>query len=81
MCAMTLRLLIGIAADQVGHRRIAGRLVVDEVAQAQALEEGDAPAVSWWSVRPPRCAKPAKLNVTSVGVLQFIPGAGTWHDY
>jgi hypothetical protein len=28
-------------------------------------------------VRPPRCAKPVKLNVTSVGVLQFIPSS--WH--
>ena len=34
-----------VAADQLGHRRLAGRLVVDEVAQAAALEEGDAPAV------------------------------------
>src|SRR5687767_2821435 len=32
---------------------------------------------AWWSVRPPRCAKPVKLNVTSVGVLQFIPSS--WH--
>src|SRR5437764_14533880 len=32
---------------------------------------------AWWSVRPPRCAKPEKLNVTSVGVLQFIPSS--WH--
>ena len=30
-----------------------------------------------WSVRPPRCAKPAKEKVTSVGVLQFIPSS--WH--
>jgi hypothetical protein len=32
---------------------------------------------AWWSVRPPRWAKPVKLNVTSVGVLQFIPSS--WH--
>src|SRR4051812_34695341 len=32
---------------------------------------------AWWSVLPPRCAKPEKLNVTSVGVLQFIPSS--WH--
>ena len=34
-----------VAADQLGHRRVAGRLVVHEVAQPGALEEGDAPAV------------------------------------
>src|SRR3569832_238142 len=32
---------------------------------------------AWWAVLPPRCAKPLKLNVTSVGVLQFIPRS--WH--
>src|SRR5471032_2037181 len=36
------------------------------------------PQPSWWvSVRPPRMAKPVKLNTMSVGTLQFI--ASSWH--
>src|SRR4051812_47414541 len=36
------------------------------------------PQPSWWvSVRPPRMAKPVKLNTMSVGTLQFIPRS--WH--
>ena len=51
--------------------------MVDEVPQPPVLEERDAQPSAWWSVRPPRCAKPVKLKVTSVGVLQFIPS--NWH--
>src|SRR5437763_8562885 len=36
------------------------------------------PQPSWWvSVRPPRWAKPVKLNTMSVGTLQFM--ARSWH--
>src|SRR5476649_2089470 len=36
------------------------------------------PQPSWWvSVRPPRRAKPVKLNTMSVGTLQFM--ARSWH--
>jgi hypothetical protein len=35
-----------VAANQLGHGRLAGALVIHEVAHAAPLEEGDAPAVA-----------------------------------
>ncbi len=67
---------MGVAADQLGHRRAAGRLVVDEMAQAfvagaghavVAFKKRDAPAVGMVVGVAAALRKPRKLKVTSVG--------------
>ena len=76
MWAMMLLALDRVAAHHLGHRRAAARCwCVDEQAHAVALEEGDAEAVL--VLLGAACAKPVKLNITSVGVLAFMPSS--WH--
>jgi hypothetical protein len=74
MWAMTLLALDRVALDELGHRARARAVVVDEMAQAAVFEEGDAEAVL---VFLRAVARPVKLNITSVGVLAFMPSS--WH--
>ena len=75
----------GIAAYQPGHGRGEGWLVIDKMAQRRSLPSppSSKKAIAQPSVcspvLPPRCAKPLKLKVTSVGVMQFIPKS--WHMF
>jgi hypothetical protein len=66
-----------VTAYQLGHGRMGTGLRVEEDPHAAPLEERDTPAVAMHIRQAPRAWKPAKEKQMSVGVLQFIPVAGT----